>query len=176
MTLAGGTVGQVRGAGTIVDRLTAPENPLTAATVTVDDPETPMSAITEAAPTVKSGLPTLFVTVNVPAKPLTGAAVAVPLKVFPTGTMTAPLWPLMVKSPTRTVSGTKWKTAAASVTFAVTTYTPGVLEPKVHVELLVIERGLGENAVHETVRADEGMADVPLKPLTSVDVIVSVLV
>ena len=178
VTLAGGIVGQVRPAGTVVDRLTVPENPLTAATRTLDDPVAPISVMTGDAETVKSGFPTLFVMLKVPAKPLTLAAVAAPDTVFPTGAMTAATGPVTVKSPTRTVSGTRWKTFAASVTFAVTTYTPGWLELKVHVELLVPPpaRGLGEMALQDTVRADEGIGEVPLKPFTSVDKRVNVLV
>jgi len=127
VTLAGRVV-QVSATGTVVDRLTVPENPLTAATVTVDDAVTPRSAITGTAATVKSGLPTLFVIVKVPAKPLTLAAVATPDKVFPTGAITAAAGPVTEMSPARTVSGTRWKMGVgvvASVTLAVTTYTPG---------------------------------------------------
>ena len=127
-----GSPEQESAAGTVVERATvAPVSPLALASATFELADPGAGTCGLVAARVKSGLPTLFAMFTVPAKPLTLAVVAIPVPVFPTGTLTAEAGPVIVKSPTETVNGTRWNAVQAvgvpvqdagpSVTLAVTT-------------------------------------------------------
>ena len=115
-----------RAAGAEVERVTvAPVSPLAFANETVELVEPGATICGLLAEIVKSGFPTVFAMLMVPAKPFRLDAVEAPLTtVPPTGTVTAAAGPVRAKSPTKTVIGARWKTVggtAASVAFAVTT-------------------------------------------------------
>ena len=105
-----------------------------------------------------AGATTLFKFTG-PANPLILLIVTVAVPVFVVGKPTVAGASAILKSPTWTYSVPRWEIVGAvgeSVTLAVITYSPGVFDLKVHVELEIPPATRGAKAEQENVRPVAG--------------------